>query len=70
LKENRGGVRQLGNTAGGNATKFYASVRLDILKIGVVKNGEVVSGPRPRVKVVKKAPPFGDIDFETPTAWA
>src|SRR5215510_5516995 len=40
-------------TTGGNALKFYASVRLDIRKIGVVKNGEQVVGNRARVKVVK-----------------
>src|SRR5499427_9435685 len=47
-------------TTGGNALKFYASVRLDIRKIGVVKNGETVVGTKTRVKVVKNkvAPPF------------
>ncbi len=40
-------------TTGGNALKFYASVRLDIRKIGVVTNGEQVVGNRARVKVVK-----------------
>ncbi len=40
-------------TTGGNALKFYASVRLDIRKTGVVKNGEVVMGTKTRVKVVK-----------------
>jgi recombination protein RecA len=46
-------------TTGGNALKFYASVRLDIRKIGVVKNGDVVMGTKTRVKVVKNkmAPP-------------
>ena len=47
-------------TTGGNALKFYASVRLDIRKTGVVKNGEQAIGNKTRVKVVKNkvAPPF------------
>jgi recombination protein RecA len=53
-------------TTGGNALKFYASVRLDIRKIGVVKNGEQVVGTKARVKVVKNkcAAPFREAEFE------